>query len=318
VVAFKLLSYAGDKGPRAGVLVEDTVFDLRAALEQFARAHGLTMDFDGGSVLSVLESWDTARSLIADVAAEYGRGDSAISREVGQSLASTRLLAPILYPGAIYGACANYVDHAREMRGADPPDKATNRPAFFLKTSRQSVIGPREPIRLRGPLIDWEAELGVVIGRTADRVSAADAMQYVAGYTIVNDLSDKSQSRRTDQYGQWFGVDWFRIKCFDGSAPMGPWITPVDAIPDPHDVAIQLWVNDQLMQDGSSRLMHFSIPEQIEYLSEQLRLRPGDVISTGTCTGVGATRNVYLKPGDHIRISMAGLGTLENPVQSAE
>ena len=188
MVAFKLLSYAGEAGPRSGVLVDDTVFDLQAALDQFGRAHGAPAEVSGASVLSVLENWDTARSVLGDLAAECARGDGAGLRATGRPLASTRLQAPILYPPAIYGACANYVDHAREMRGEDPPSKETNRPAFFLKTSAHSVIGPEETIRLRNLLIDWEAELGVVIGSRADRVSAADAMQYVAGYTIVNDL----------------------------------------------------------------------------------------------------------------------------------
>src|SRR5712692_6825022 len=134
MVAFKLLSYAGDTGPRAGVLVEDMVLDLQAALERFARAHDLTIDFSGASVLSALEAWDTARPVIADVASDFARGDSEAGSASAQPLAATRLLAPILYPGAIYVACSNYVDHAREIRGADPPDKTENRPAFFLKT----------------------------------------------------------------------------------------------------------------------------------------------------------------------------------------
>jgi 2,4-diketo-3-deoxy-L-fuconate hydrolase len=162
--------------------------------------------------------------------------------------------------------------------------------------------------------IDWEAEIGVVIGRAAHDVSLDQAMNCVAGYTIVNDLSARDLNRRED----WtFGTDWFRGKSFDGSAPMGPWITPAEAIPDPHNLVIQLCVNDQLMQDSSSRQMHFNIPEQIQYLSEQLTLRPGDVISTGTPAGVGRPRGIYLKPGDEVTITIEGLGTLRNRVERA-
>jgi 2-keto-4-pentenoate hydratase/2-oxohepta-3-ene-1,7-dioic acid hydratase in catechol pathway len=314
VATFRLLTYASESGPRAGLLIDEVVLDLQEVLEAQLGSSRQGSGFNGGSVLEVLESWDTAYPVLRQAADSFGVGREGGSSTFGQPLTATTLLAPLLYPGAIYCAAANYVDHMYEMSGREPPDKSRARPYFFLKSPRQTVIGPNEPIWLprTSSQIDWEAEIGVVIGRTAHDVSLDQAMNCVAGYTIVNDLSARDLNRRED----WtFGMDWFRGKSFDGSAPMGPWITPAEAIPDPHNLVIQLWVNDQLMQDSSSRQMHFNIPEQIQYLSEQLTLRAGDVISTGTPAGVGRPRGIYLKPGDEVTITIEGLGTLRNRVE---
>jgi 2-keto-4-pentenoate hydratase/2-oxohepta-3-ene-1,7-dioic acid hydratase in catechol pathway len=306
---FRLLTYAANGSPRAGLLVQDNVLDLQAALGAYGQ--GSAAGFLGDSVLSVLQAWDTARPVLNVIASEFGKGGPGVS---AQPLSQARLLPPILYPGAIFCAVGNYSRHKREMSGNPPPDKAHNRPYFFQKTSVHSVIGPEDAIHLpaESAQIDWESEIAVVIGRKAHKVSQAEAMSCVAGYTIMNDLSNRVYSARKDQ--QQYGHDWFGEKSFDTSAPMGPWITPADCIPDPNDLTIQLWLNDELMQDGSSEDMHFTIPEQIEYLSEQLTLRPGDIISTGTCAGVGRPRGIYLKPGDEVTIKISGLGTLHNRV----
>jgi len=317
----KLLTYAGETGPRAGLLVEESVLDLQAGLDAYCRKHDVNIGFSGLSVLSVLEAWDAALPMLYRVASGFADGELSKEEVRAQSLSQIKLHAPILYPGAIFGATANYVDHIKEMNvlnkraEVDPPDKSVTRPCFFFKSVVHSVIGPGDPIQIPANFerIDWEAEIGVVIGRAARNVSREEAMKYVAGFTIVNDLSDKSE-RRSDNYAKWFGLDWFRIKCFDGSAPMGPWIALADEVTDPHNLSIQLWVNEKLMQNGSSRLMYFTIPEQIQYLSEKLTLRPGDVISTGTCSGVGGPRGLFLKPGDEVKITISGLGTLCNPV----
>ncbi len=310
---FKLLTYASDTGPRPGLLIHERVLDLGAAVETYTASDGGAGSVSSSSVLAVLERWDAARPILQRIAESYTRNPQGPATSFALPLSSVKLLAPLLYPGAIYCAAANYTDHMREMSGREPPDKRTTRPYFFLKTPRQSVIGPDETIRLpkMSSQIDWEAEIGVIIGQTAHQVSVEDALTYVAGYTIVNDLSARDLIRRDD----WnFGNDWYRGKCFDTSAPMGPWITPAEAIPDPHDLSIRLWVNDQLMQDSSSRMMHFTIPEQIAYLSEQLTLWPGDVISTGTPAGVGRPKGIFLKSGDAVTITIAGLGTLRNQV----
>jgi 2-keto-4-pentenoate hydratase/2-oxohepta-3-ene-1,7-dioic acid hydratase in catechol pathway len=228
-------------------------------------------------------------------------------------LSDIRLAAPILYSGSIYCAAANYLDHSKEMRDIGLPDKRQSRPYFFSKLPRQTVIGPGESIRIPCPeaKVDWEAEIGVVIGRRCKNVAAAQAMEHVAGFLILNDVSDRARNVRPDWH---FKFDWLGGKSFDTSAPMGPWITPAGLIPDPHNLTIQLWVNDELMQNASSRDMYFTIPEQIEFLSELFTLMPGDVISTGTPSGVGHARGIYLKAGDTVTITIEGLGTIRNPV----
>jgi 2-keto-4-pentenoate hydratase/2-oxohepta-3-ene-1,7-dioic acid hydratase in catechol pathway len=305
---FRLLSYVKESAaPQAGLLVEDqTVLDVESVLKALgAEVDGLCPT----SVLSILENWDKVSPRLGEGARRIKEAGSVFA----QPLAGVRLAAPILYPPNIYCAAANYVDHHKEMKGGSLPEKSLGQPYFFTKLTRQTVIGPDEPIKIPSPeaRIDWEAEIGVVIGRRCRRVSASDAMEYVAGYLILNDLSDRARNFRKDWF---FKYDWLGGKSFDTSAPMGPWITPKELIRDPHDLSIRLWVGDDLMQDASSRDMYFTIPEQIEYLSTLFTLLPGDVIGTGTPQGVGHARGVYLKPGDAVSITIEGLGSIRNPV----
>ena len=290
--------------PRAGLLIGDRVLDLEETLAD--RAPGWA------TVHALLEHWEEALGTIDARVRELG-SDSQRLEAAGSPLSSLRLEAPVLYPGAVFCAGTNYRDHFREMRGEDPPDDAGSQPFFFLKTSAHSIIGPDAPIRLpaHSSQIDWEAELGVVIGRSAKDVPVERALDHVAGYLIVNDLSARDVFRRSDTP---FGFDWLSQKCFDGSSPMGPWLTPADCVPDPQVLDMKLWVNDELMQDSNTEQMIFGVAEQITYLSSRITLRPGDVIATGTPAGVGRPRGIFLKPGDRVRIAIEGLGELCNPV----
>ncbi len=309
---FRLLSYrTGTGSPRAGLLLEGRmVMDLERMFE--AEETGIS-GLDPRSVLSILENWETVLPLLRELAE---KGQTLTSASVGP-LSHVQLAAPILYPTNIYCAAANYRDHSKEMGDTTFPDKKHARPYFFTKLSRQTVIGPDEPIEIpyTDAKVDWEAEIGVVMGRPCHKVSAEQAMDYVAGYFIVNDLSDRARNFRED----WpFKFDWLGGKSFNTAAPMGPWITPAEFVLNPHDLSIRLWVNDEPMQDDSSRHMYFTIPEQIEYLSELLTLLPGDVISTGTPMGVGHAQGKYLKPGDRVTITIQELGTIRNPVTAAK
>ncbi len=286
---FKLLSYqAGGGAIRAGILAGDRVYDV------------------GESVLGLLERWDEALPELT-ARAEAADGE-------GVALEDVSLRAPILYPGAIYAAGANYKGHVQEMSGKPPRPKEGRDPFFFVKTGRGSIIGPGDDIHLPAysQKVDWEAEIALVIGRSAKNVSVAEALDYVAGYTILNDLSARDSIR--DESEGLFRMDWISHKCFDTSAPMGPWITPREAIADPAAMGVKLWVNDDLKQDSDTSDLIFDFGELLSYLSERITLRPGDVISTGTPAGVGMPRNEFLKPGDVIRISVEGVGDLENPV----
>jgi 2-keto-4-pentenoate hydratase/2-oxohepta-3-ene-1,7-dioic acid hydratase in catechol pathway len=299
MASFALLNYAGARGePRPGVLVGgDTVVDLQQALPGKAWT---------ASTLAVLGAWSEALPALHALAG---------TRAATKRLSDVKLLAPLLYPPAIYCAGANYMAHAKEMSSEGKGvDKATTQPYFFLKSGPHCVIGPGAEIRLPriSKQVDWEGELAVVIGRSGRNIKAGDAMKHVAGYTAMNDLSARDLSRRPD-WPRW-GVDWFGHKNFDTAAPLGPWIVPADQVADPYQCRLQLWVNEEKMQDTLVSDLIFDIAEMIEYLSRRFTLLPGDVISTGTPSGVGRPRGLFLKPGDRVRIEISGIGILENSV----
>ena len=218
-------------------------------------------------------------------------------------LAEVQLKAPIAKPGKLLGIGLNYADHAAEG-GRKKPDY----PLIFAKTV-PATIGPGEAIQLPpvSQMVDFEGELAVVIGTLARTVSARDALDYVAGYTICNDVSARDYQRRS---GHTPG------KSFETFAPLGPVIVTRDEIPDPHGLDIRTVVSGQEMQRSNTQHLIFRIPYVIEYLSHIFPLEPGDVITTGTPSGVGAYREPprFLKPGDTIRIEVERIGVLENPV----
>ena len=290
---YRLLNYKGADGRALpGILVGDNVVDLGAA--------GIV-----GSTYELLQNWDENHERLTELATNAaGKGSLPLNE--------AKLLAPIMYPPVVYNAAANYVDHQKEMSGGKQLVKEDTHPYFFLKAGPQCIIGPGEDIRLPAvsDFIDWEAELAVVIGKEARNIAAEKALDYVAGYTIFNDLS----ARDMKPVGRTFNVHWFAHKNFDGSGPMGPWMVPASDIKDPHDVDIKLWVNEELKQDSNSKYLFFNINEQIEYISARMTMRPGDVIATGTPSGVGAPYGGRLKPGDTVKIEIGGIGTLVNPV----
>jgi len=307
---YKLLNYADDNGrARPGLAVGDDVIDLQSAVEAY-EGKGGTAGFSPATTLSVLEDWDAAEPVLEAIA-EAGDG-------VTRALADTRLMAPLLYPNAIFNAAANYSDHRAEMGAAPEIDKTTVKPYFFLKSPAHTVIGPGEEVRIPHVTqeLDWEVELGVVIGRYGRNLTQDNARSIVAGYTIFNDLSARDLGRREDW--KQFRSDWFGQKSFECSAPMGPWIVPAKQIPDPYACKLDLWVNDDHMQDAVAGQMIFNIEEQIEYLSARMTLRPGDLIATGTPSGVGRPRGIFLQPGDTVRLAIGGIGELSNPIVKGE
>ncbi len=310
MAGYKLLNYADDNGrARPGLCVGDQVVDLRSAVEAY-EVKGKAAGFSARTTLTVLEDWDAAEPVLEAIA---DSGDGAT-----RALADTRLMAPLLYPNAIFNAAANYADHRAEMGGAPDVDKTTVKPYFFLKSPAHTVIGPGEEVRIPHVTsqVDWECELGVVIGRYGRNLTQENARSIVAGYTIFNDLSARDLGRRDDW--QQVRSDWFGQKTFEGSGPTGPWIVPAKQIPDPYACKMDLWVNDDHMQDAVAGQMIFNIEEQIEYLSARMTLRPGDLIATGTPSGVGRPRGIFLQPGDTVRLTIGGIGELSNPIVEGE
>jgi 2-keto-4-pentenoate hydratase/2-oxohepta-3-ene-1,7-dioic acid hydratase in catechol pathway len=263
------------------------------------------------TTMGLVMDWQESEPRLEAHAAEAAKG--ALDGAKAGPVDGVGLLAPLLYPSALLCAGANYAKHVKEMTGSEF-DKTTRRPYFFCKLPQHCVIGPGAPIPIphTSEQIDWEVELAVVIGRTGRNIKAADALNHVAGYTIMNDVSARDLSRRPD-WPNW-GMDWLGHKTMDGGAPMGPWMTPASAIPDPHILDIKLWLNGELQQDSNTCDLIFNVNEQIEYLSRLFTLRAGDVISTGTPSGVGRPRGIFLKPGDEVRMEIENIGTMTNPV----
>jgi 2-keto-4-pentenoate hydratase/2-oxohepta-3-ene-1,7-dioic acid hydratase in catechol pathway len=301
---YRLLSYRGAKGAEAGVLVGDRVYPAAALL----KGSGV----DASSVLAILQNWAKAHRALAKAAAKVKPKD-------GKLLAKIKLFAPVLYPGGLFCAGANYWDHMEEMAKAQgrTVDRSNrpHEPWFFLKTSAHSVIGPGAPAHLpaNSQAVDWEAELGVVIGKPARNVSVAKALDHVAGYTIVNDLSARDLMMRKDR-PPVMTYDWVGQKCFDDAAPMGPWIVPAAYVKNVGNLTVKLWVNGVLKQNSNTSELIHNVPEQVSYLSEHVTLRPGDIIATGTPAGVGMPRGEFLKKGDVVKIEIEGCGTLTNPM----
>ncbi len=314
--AFSILNYeAGGAAPRPGLLVGNTVLDIADALA----IEGET-ELPAECTLALLARWDDALGAFEAIADSFAIDPAGPLKRCARPVKDVTLLAPLLYPGTIFCIARNYADHAKEMSGKPLADKETSAPTFFTKTPAQTVVGTGAAVHLpsTSARIDWEAELAVIIGKPVFKAKIEDAMEAVAGFTIMLDLSIRgpTEAEATTPALKRFRADRFRRKNFDGSAPLGPWLTPAHLVKDVYDQSIKLWVNDELMQDGNSGDMHFTIAEQIAYLSQQLTLIPGDVIATGTPAGVGRPRGIFLKPGDGVTATIGDLGSLDITIEA--
>lgn len=261
-----------------------------------------------------LKRWSTVLELVSDWEQAEGvlRG---LETDDAPIIDYDVLLPPLLWPRKVVCAGVNYRRHMREMGGEIPAEGW--RPFFFLKAPTTTVIGPRDPIIVRSPekaRYDWEAELAVVIGAGGRDIPPEDALVRVAGYCVANDVTARGYHRRQSVPADAFIYDWFAAKSMDSSLPLGPGITPSFQVPDPQDLHLRLWVNDDLQQDESTSDMVCTVAELVSAVSEVVTLEPGDVITTGTPSGVGAGRGLFLRAGDVVRATIDGLGTLENTV----
>jgi 2-keto-4-pentenoate hydratase/2-oxohepta-3-ene-1,7-dioic acid hydratase in catechol pathway len=280
----RLVSYDAGDGQRAGVLEDDRIVDAWAALGEPHR----------GSL----------RELIADGRVDDLRGTLGNSGSPSHPLGSVSLLPPIPDPDKIVCIGLNYAAHAAEGR-QEPPSA----PTIFGKF-RNALVPSGATVRLpaSSSKIDYEAEVAFVVGRRASRVAEADALDHIAGYTLLNDLSARDLQFATPQ--------WMSGKVFDGSAPCGPaLVTPDEA--GPHDgLDIRLTLNGEQMQGATTADLIFSIPRLLSHLSELMTLEPGDIVSTGTPEGVGGAREprVWLGEGDEVVVESKTLGRLETRI----
>jgi 2-keto-4-pentenoate hydratase/2-oxohepta-3-ene-1,7-dioic acid hydratase in catechol pathway len=263
-------------------------------------------------------SYEAARELDAWIARldEDGRAELAIPID------EVRLLIPIASPPKVLLLAGNYAKHVVE-RGGTAAERRETFPYVFMKPPSTTLTRPGDPIvipRVSPDHIDWECELGVVIGRRCRHADEDEARSCIAGYTIVNDISDRAfrpnPNRKPRERDKFF--DWLHGKWHDTFCPMGPCILSADAVADPQALPIRLFVNDQVKQDATTAEMVFPVAAIVSFLSDLVTLQPGDVIATGTPSGVGSATGTYLQPGDLVRATIEPIGTLENPVEAEE
>ncbi|MGN6462779.1 MAG: fumarylacetoacetate hydrolase family protein [Pseudolabrys sp.] len=291
--------------PRLAFVIDGALYDAAAA-----RAAGVPFEetWLAGGWMAILGQWDRAAGVVKDALAKT----AALAKD-GKLTAlpkDTRVLAPFRAE-RIFCAASNYIEHANEM-GTVLAAKAQSKPYMFLKL-RNAVIGQGDDILMppETSQLDWEIELAAVIGKGGRRIPLDKALDHVAGYSIVNDISARDLNMRDDYP---FKFDWFQGKCHDTFAPFGPCIVPAWSIPDPQGVMMTLTVNKDEMQKDTTKNMIWTLREQISYLSTIVSLEPGDVIATGTPTGVGMGRGIYLKAGDVVTATIDGIGSITNKV----
>lgn len=290
----RLLTYQSDDGLKLGIKTARGILDVAAAAAAAGAKHPITPD------------------------AVYGRGNSALSR-LGELVAGTDdpahfhneddlTLGPVVpNPGKILCVGLNYQKHAAET-GANPPEE----PVLFSKFNN-AIAAPNEgiPIQADWTQVDYESELGVVMGGTARNVSVDDALDYVFGYCNMNDLSERRLQMLSGQ--------WLLGKTLDKFLPLGPYVVTADEIPDPQNLSVKGWMNGEPRQDSNTADMIFTVAEVIAYASKVMTLEPGDVISTGTPEGVimGMNPKMWMKPGDEYIVEVEGLGKLVNRMVEA-
>jgi 2-keto-4-pentenoate hydratase/2-oxohepta-3-ene-1,7-dioic acid hydratase in catechol pathway len=343
-VAFKLGTFERDGRTFVGVVLRDSlVVDVARANEAVPVSARVESPRDMKDLIARYDSG--LRTRINEIVRRVDQAGPTRPPYV-IDLASVRTLPPIVYPTTMLNVAVNYREHAQEMAGRQPepaPSSAGGRtppgsalpgttsapgiwerkpgderwnPYMFIKLP-SAVIASGEAIRIPPgrTQIDWECELGVVIGRPSTRVPIARASEHIFGYTVENDVSDRGGRGDTRQ-----GSDWLIAKSHDTFAPLGPFIVPREFVPDPQKLAIRFTLNGQVMQDANTALMIHDVFEQVSYASHITTLRPGDVIATGSPAGVGSARTppIFLKHGDVAVCTYDGVGTLRNTVVGAE
>ena len=325
---FKLATFEAAGKTRVGIVLGQRILDIEGAhtavIQELALRGMPAMPRD---MRTLIEDYDRIAPHLYRIANRFkdaGADNPAFAFNVDR----VGILAPIKYPSNLLAAAANYKLHAGEMfppgspqqKAALEADQDKEDPVFFAKSPRSCIIDPNEPyIMPPGRNVDWEGELAIVIGKTALNLTEAKAHDYVFGYSIMYDVSDRGGSGRP-LTGMFPGPNWFSGKSRDKSAPFGPFIVPKEFAPNPPHFHIVTKVNGVVKQDGNTANLIWDEAHMVRYLSSILTLYPGDVISSGTPDGVGAGRRPpeFLKPGDVVTIEIEGIGTLRTPMKAAQ
>lgn len=314
----RLCRFTHEGHEQVGFYADTQVVPLASAAQAWSQAtHEPAPSIDSQDLIAYLPPDGHHCDLARRVATWLKANATAVQ---GVPVASVRLHVPIPRPNKLFLLAGNYAEHIREGGGV-AAERAQTFPYVFMKPPTTTLTNPNQPVKI--PLvspgaIDWELELAVIMGRQAKAVGESEALSYVAGYTVINDISNRkfrpNPSRQKREKDVFF--DWLHGKWHDSFCPCGPCVTSADAIPDPQQLTMKLLLNGQVRQDASTGQMIFPVAAVIEFISSICTLEPGDIISTGTPSGVGHSTGTYLKPGDRLEASIDRIGTLFSPVEA--
>ena len=332
---FKLATFEAGGRVRLGLVLGERVLDIAEANARMTERAKLPRVDLPTEMRALIEQYDRVRGRLYQIA-NYFNGGAAIGAPFTFDSKQVSFKAPIKYPWNIVAAAANYRAHAEGMgapaapAGGPPPAPPSgfnaaaaafivpdrDAPILFAKSPRSCIIDPGEayyipPGRDR---IDWEGEMAIVMGKEALMVPKERAHDYVFGYSVMYDLSDRGG--RSREVTMFTGTNWFDGKSIDRGAPFGPVIVPKEFVKDPENLRVVTRVNGEVMQDGNTNQFIWKERHLIVYATAILTLYPGDVISSGTPAGTGAERQKFLKPGDVVAIEVEGIGTLTTPMKA--
>jgi len=330
---FKLATFADGGNARVGLVLGERILDIDEASEHLvseAQVASMEIPSEMKALIEEYDRFNTRLYQIANYFGENGTEGQAFAYDVD----AVDIQAPIQYPWNLLAAAANYKAHAEGMDEAGGEeeeeggrggfdasqiaqiDPARDAPVMFAKSPRSCIIGPGEPYYIPPgrERIDWEGEMAVIIGKPTYLVSNDEALDYVFGFSILYDLSDRGG--RTRDVSMFPGPNWFDGKSTNRGAPFGPYIVPKEFMPNYDSLRLVTKVNGEVMQDQTTADLIWDVPNLIRYTSSILKLYPGDVIATGTPSGTGAERGEFLEPGDVVTIELEGVGTLETPIES--
>ena len=311
----RLCRFEQDGKAQAGYYFDDNIVPVAEAAKVVQAKSDLRADLPEGDDLLGLLPHGKHHTDAKQVAVWLEKNPEAIKQLAAKG---AKLRTPVPRPNKLFLLAGNYAKHIEEGGGIAVA-RAKTFPYVFMKPASTALNHPDASIsipKVSPDHIDWECELAFVIGKTAKGVKEADALKHVAGYTVVNDISDrefKPNPDREERKNDGF-FDWLHGKWHDGFCPVGPCVTSADTIPDPQKLQLTLKVNGELKQDASTALQIFPVAAVIEFISSYVTLEPGDMISTGTPAGVGNAKGTYLKAGDKLEAAIEGIGILKNTI----
>ncbi len=315
----RLCRYGLVENPRVGFYDEAGIIPLALAELAYHQHTGKWLHLpDDDDIISYLPPVGEHHLAMRRLWAWLEQAPGAVPGSLRLDPETTRLLTPVARPKKLLLLAGNYAEHVKE-RGYVVEEQQNTFPYVFMKPASTTLNNPGQSVAIPASSpdgIDWECELAVVMGRKCRNVTAGAALSHVAGYTVLNDISHRkyrpNPGRKTRERDKFF--DWLHGKWFDGFGPCGPCVTSAATIPDPQVLGVKLTLNGEVRQNGTTAQMIFSVAEIIAFISEMMTLEPGDIISTGTPSGVGSATGTFLKPGDIMHASVEKIGTLITPM----